>query len=104
MTRPFFHGAASLVALSLPIVAVSGQVTKPSLNEAHAPYRAPLAEFVDETEVLPSDDDLPTVIAEAYSSNPVLAARRYDLRATDDALGIALSRSRASVQFQVAAG
>lgn len=48
------------------------------------------------------DDSLASAIVQAYVSNPVLAASRYDLRATDDELGIALSQARATLQLQVA--
>lgn len=48
------------------------------------------------------DDSLAAAIVQAYVSNPVLAASRYDLRATDDDLGIALARARTTLQLQVA--
>lgn len=48
------------------------------------------------------NDSLAAAIVQAYISNPVLAASRYDLRATDDELGLALSQARATLQLQVA--
>ena len=49
-------------------------------------------------------DSLGAAIAEAYAGNPLLAARRYELRATDDEIGIALAQMRPSAQVQVSAG
>lgn len=80
------------------------QVSRPHLNDAHAPYPEPPAEPAYEPDGLSFDEELPNVIAEAYASNPALAARRYDLRATDDGLGIALARTRATAQLQAASG
>ena len=74
-----------------------------SLNQVHARYPPP-ADEEDVSDELPPDEDLASAIAEAYASNPALAASRYDLRATDDNLGLALSRTRATVQLQAAAG
>ncbi|MBB5712711.1 TolC family outer membrane protein [Sphingomonas xinjiangensis] len=74
-----------------------------ALNPVHGRYPAPTAEN-DDAIALPPNEDLASAIAEAYASNPALAASRYDLRATDDNIGIALSRSRATVQLQTAAG
>lgn len=51
-----------------------------------------------------SDDSLAQAIVEAYESNPVLVARRYELRATDNNLGIALSELRPVSQVQVSGG
>jgi outer membrane protein len=56
-----------------------------------------------ETEVA-SNDNLPAAIADAYESNPILGVRRYELRATDNALGVVLAETRASAQVQVTAG
>jgi outer membrane protein len=104
MTRSLTCRWALFGAISLPLAPVAGQVSHPRLNDAHTPYRPPVVEQTDDIDTMPADDDLPSVIAEAYASNPALAARRYDLRATDDALGVALSRTRATVQVQAAAG
>ncbi|MCO4092932.1 MAG: TolC family outer membrane protein [Sphingorhabdus sp.] len=95
---------ALVVAVALPLVAVVGQVSQPSLNEVHARYAAPLTDQIEDMDAAPADDDLASVLAQAYGSNPGLAAQRYDLRATDDGLGIALSRTRATVQFQATTG
>lgn len=91
---------AFLVIVSLSLAPVVGQATQTSLNEVHAPYAAPLAEQIEDMDAADADDDLASVLAEAYASNPALAAQRYDLRATDDGLGIALSRTRTTAQFQ----
>jgi outer membrane protein len=48
-----------------------------------------------------SGDTLAAAIVQAYVSNPSLAAARYDLRATDDELGLALAQARTTVDLQV---
>lgn len=50
------------------------------------------------------EENLPAIIAEAYSNNPGLASRRYDRRATDDDIGVALAQMRPTAQVQVSAG
>lgn len=47
------------------------------------------------------NDSLAAAIVQAYVSNPSLAAARYDLRATDDDLGLALARARTTIDLQV---
>ncbi len=51
-----------------------------------------------------SNDSLAQAIADAYETNPELAVQRYELRATDNALGLALSQTRANIQMQVSGG
>lgn len=75
-----------------------------ALNPVHARYPVPKIEDESAADELPPTEDLASAIGEAYASNPALAASRYDLRATDDNLGLALSRTRATVQLQAAAG
>ena len=64
------------------------------------------AEPVDEAEDPDDgpDDSLAAAIAQAYSSNPTLSSRRYDLRATDDDIGVALAQMRPTAQLQVSGG
>lgn len=50
------------------------------------------------------DDDFSAVLGDAYATNPALAARRYDQRAIEDDVGIALSLARPNVQFEVEGG
>lgn len=50
------------------------------------------------------DDNLAIAIAQAYQNNPLLMAKRYELRASDNDLGLALSETRASAQLQVSGG
>ena len=45
-------------------------------------------------------ENLPDAIARAYRANPHLLARRYDQRATDENLGIAMSELRPTAQVQ----
>lgn len=84
--------------------AAAAQSRDQALNPIHARYPAPQIENDDTADALPPNEDLASAIAEAYASNPALAASRYDLRATDDNLGLALSRTRATVQLQTTAG
>ncbi|GAB7550956.1 hypothetical protein NRB_04520 [Novosphingobium sp. 11B] len=46
-------------------------------------------------------ETLAAAIVAAYIGNPGLAADRYDLRATDDDLGIALAAARPSIDLQI---
>lgn len=71
------------------------------LSSAHNAYPEPelLFDAPPQEEVV--DDNLAAAIADTIASNPGLAARRYDLRATDDEIGIALSGLRPTAQLQV---
>jgi outer membrane protein len=73
------------------------------LGRIHKQYPA-LLEAGEPEEDQHYDDSLPTAIAQAYASNPALAAHRYELRATDDEIGIALSQIRLTAQAEVAGG
>lgn len=101
MWRFVFGLTVLSVVTALPAM---GKAERPSLNAVHVPYSLSTVDQTEDRESPLADDDLQTVIAEVYSSNPALAAQRYELRATDDALGIALSRTRATLQLQVATG
>lgn len=61
---------------------------------------APLYPATDAPEPAPTRN-LADAIALAYRSNPGLQARRFDLRATDEGLGLALSELRPTTQLQV---
>lgn len=67
----------------------------------HENYAAPILPFDEETPEPLANDSLAEAIAETMASNPELASRRYDQRATDDEIGIALSGIRPSAQLQV---
>lgn len=71
------------------------------LNPVHDAYSDPDLPFDHEERETPPDDSLAAAIAETFTSNPGLAAQRYDLRATDDEIGIALSGIRPTAQMQV---
>lgn len=62
--------------------------------------RAPEEQSLGSREPNP-DDSLAAAVVQAYISNPTLAASRYDLRATDDELGLALARARTTVDLQI---
>ncbi|WP_263588906.1 TolC family outer membrane protein [Sphingopyxis sp. GC21] len=74
------------------------------LSPVHDAYPAPKIAFDEEPTEPASDDSLSAAIADAFASNPELAARRYDLRATDDEVGVAMSQTRPNVQLQVSGG
>lgn len=65
-------------------------------------YPEPVRAFQQEQVQPQPDDSLAAAIVQAYVSNPVLAASRYDLRATDDELGLALAQARPTLELQVA--
>jgi outer membrane protein len=65
---------------------------------ARVPHSAAISEGQVESS---ADDTLAAAIADTFSSNPELAARRYDLRAIDDEVGIAMSRTRPQAQWEV---
>jgi len=71
------------------------------LSSVHDAYPTPRLPFDDPEVEEPADDSLAAAIADTLVSNPELAARRYDLRATDDEIGIALSGIRPTAQVQV---
>lgn len=75
------------------------------LPDENGAYRATLAALdANRNEAPEFDDSLALAIAQAYENNPLLMARRYELRATDHELGLALSATRASAQLQVSGG
>lgn len=90
--------ALPLIALGVPIWA---RPVPLSLQPVHADYPDPQLPFDEPEAEGPGDDTLATAIAETFVSNPSLAASRYDLRAEDDEIGIAMSQSRPQVQVQL---
>lgn len=65
---PSLVSGLALIGAMLPqAVSAMGQVSAPRLNEVRAPYRAPSGDQPDDVAEVPPDDDLPTVIAEAYA-------------------------------------
>jgi hypothetical protein len=63
-------------ALMLPDLALAEPSRPPFLNSAHSSYPPPKLPF-DEVEAdAPDDDTLEAAIAEAFTTNPELAARR----------------------------
>ena len=61
---------------------------------------APAYPDIDAVPEVPADTSLADAIAQAYRTNPTLQAARYDLRATDENLGLALSELRPSSELQ----
>ena len=90
------------LALILPIVFATPSASQETrLSSIHDVYQDPVLPYDEDIAEPPADDNLAAAIAEAFTSNPELAARRYDLRATDDEIGIALSGIRPTAQMQV---
>lgn len=102
---PVFAGlfCLSAAALTAPVQAWGQVVRVPALNAAHDAYLAPRSADAPSEDEVP-DDDLASAIADTFAGNPGLAARRYDLRAVDDEIGIALSQTRPRVQAQIEGG
>jgi outer membrane protein len=97
-----FGNQASLLAGTLVMGLLS---CGPARAQGVAPVRAPAtaadAPLADEN-LAPADDSLAAAIADAFSTNPELAAHRYDLRAIDDNVGIAMARLRPQVRGEIA--
>ncbi len=97
------HSGFLLAATAMSIVCpVHAQPQR--LNPVHDAYPLPQIAFEEEIAEPSADDSLAAAIADTLASNPGLAARRYDLRATDDEVGIAMSQTRPQVQMQVSGG
>jgi outer membrane protein len=97
-------GAAALHLAGTPLPSKSAGPAEPaSKSAAKVPADRLLLAPEQVSEGAP-DDDLAATIAEAYRSNPGLAAQRYELRAIDDQLGVALSGMRASVRAEISGG
>ena len=99
LARGRAKGAALVLAVLLETVPVSAQDAR--LNSIHDSYPEPVIPYDNVESEPPADDSLGAAIADTLISNPDLAARRYDLRAIDDEIGIALSGIRPNVQMQV---
>lgn len=107
MRHSWFCSALSVLVLPgllLPDMALAARARLPSLNPAHAPYPPPDLPFDDAAPEQATDDTLEAAIAAAFATNPDLAARRYDLRATDDDVGVAMAQARPQVQAQITGG
>ena len=101
-------GAAALGLLLAPTLfaqnasqATSGQYyrARPVAKIAHFKL-APAYPDIDAMPEAAADTSLADAISEAYRTNPTLQAARYDLRATDENLGLALSELRPSSELQ----
>jgi outer membrane protein len=100
-----FSGKAVFAALLL--ASVSEVCVATSKDGAYGALRGPansspsLGEEPRGDPELDPNDSLAAAVVQAYISNPTLAASRYDLRATDDELGLALARARTTVDLQI---
>lgn len=91
----------ALTALFVVSTCLPAAAQEQRLNPLHDAYSNPDLPFDQEESETPADDSLAAAIAETFASNPELASRRYDLRATDDEIGIALSGIRPTAQVQI---
>lgn len=101
LLRQFSGLALAASAASIPCHAAT---PRDRLSPVHDAYPAPKTAFDEEPAEPAADDSLAAAIADAFSSNPDLAAKRYDLRATDDEVGVAMAQSRPQAQVQVSGG
>ena len=94
--------ALPLIVHGMPLGARSASLT---LDPVHVAFPEPKLPF-DEPEAPeePGDDTLAAALAETIASNPALAAGRYDLRAEDDEIGVAMAQARPQIQLQVSGG
>lgn len=99
--------AVRLIALTaatggfVPFVNDSASAQERSLNPVHERYPAPQLPSTDAGNIASPNDSLAAAIADAYATNPELAAQRYVLRATDDEVGVALAQTRPRIDLQV---
>ena len=97
-----FWLVAGCSAMALMGTASTALAKTPRLSPELEAYPPPVLPFDENAADEPADDSLAAAISEAFVSNPELAAGRYDLRASDDEIGIALADIRPQVQLQVA--
>lgn len=74
------------------------------LSSVHDAYAPPTISLVEPESASLPDDSLAAAIADTFSTNPGLAAQRYDLRATDDDVGLAMAQTRPQVQLELSGG
>lgn len=96
--------ATALGPLASHTVCAAAEPLHARLSTVHDAYPEPELPFDDAIPEVASDDSLAAAITEAFVSNPELAARRYDLRAIDNEIGLALAQLRPSAQLQVSGG
>lgn len=96
--------AAALGPVASVTVHAADRAQDTRLSAAHDAYPEPELPFDEALPEVTPDDSLAAAIVETFISNPELAARRYDLRAADDEIGLALSLVRPNVQLQVSGG
>jgi len=94
--------AAAVIVSSEPLSAQSTGALQRGRPVAHLPARklAPFYPPPEAPEPTPTEN-LADAIALAYRANPTLQASRYDLRATDENLGIARSELRPTTEVQI---
>jgi outer membrane protein len=104
MCLRFRHLSGLVLAASVISVACHAQTQPERLNRVHDAYPPPRIAFDEEPASPPADDSLSAAIADSFSSNPEFAVQRYDLRASDDEVGIAMAQTRPQMQLQLSGG
>lgn len=100
-------GQMSAIGILMMLNPTSSQaqpVNPPKLNQSHSAYPEPTVANMEAVDEPSPDDDLAAAIEDTFATNPDLAARRYDLRAVDDDVGIVMSQTRPRLQAQVEGG
>lgn len=91
-------GCALFITVALGPAVAAQEARLSSIHDAYPAPDLPLdGEFVEGA----PNDSLAQAITDALVTNPELAARRYDLRATDDEISIALSGIRPTAEMQL---
>jgi outer membrane protein len=103
--------AGALLMVNEPDVRAAEEAVQPGAVSASRPAQKGGAPLLAGNETVPDAQSqdlanygLADALADAYASNPELAARRFELRATDNELGLALSETRANAQLQISGG
>ena len=105
--RAFGVAAVRMMALTVaaggfaPIFDDMAKAQERSLNPVHERFPEPQLPAIETGDNASPNDSLAAAIADAYATNPELAAQRYVLRATDDEVGVALAQTRPRIDVQV---
>ncbi|MFM6829075.1 MAG: TolC family outer membrane protein [Novosphingobium sp.] len=103
-SRRWWLPAIAFSGLAVTSLSHAQPIAPPALNPVHNAYAPPAIGGADTVEEQRPDDSLAAAIADTFATNPDLAARRYDLRAVDDDIGIVLSQTRPRLQAEVEGG
>lgn len=99
-------GVIASCVLSMPFATAvkAGSSPIPPLSMEGGGHAAEDETVIDDEGSIGGDDSLGAAIVQAYAYNPSLAAGRYDLRASQDDLGIALAKARPTARIEIEGG